>query len=111
MERKGFSGFFFFSFLFSPRGTRRAARRSTPRFAKMPIGALSLFARLWGREGNWWGNRVAGEGRGFVDRFAARLFASSFLQRCVRVYVESSSMRTRARARACVEKEREFVTE
>lgn len=88
----------FLSFSFSPflslpplpfhRGTR---------FAKIPAGARSLFARLWGREGNWWGNRVAGVGRGSASaaerRFSRAL--STHRERCVRRCASSC-------ARACV---------
>lgn len=45
--------------------------------------------------------------------FPRGLFAWSFLERCVvvDVCVESSMSRLRVCARACVEKEREFMTE
>lgn len=104
VERKGFSDFsflFFLSFPLPPSPPvppRNAIRKNTAR---------SLFARLWGREGNWWGNRVAGVGRGSASaaerRFSRAL--STHRERCVR------DVHPRARAHACAEKEREFVAE
>lgn len=94
VERKGFSDFsflFFLSFPLPPSPPvppRNAIRKNTAR---------SLFARLWGREGNWWGNRVAGVGRGSASaaerRFSRAL--STHRERCVRRCASSC-------ARACV---------
>lgn len=101
-ERVPLIFFLFFSFIFLLRGTRHAPRRL---IRKNTDRCASLFARLWGREGNWWGNRVAGEGRGFVDRSAARNFSRGLFSNYVRARVRRTVVDVsllRSCARACV---------